>query len=279
MAERFSPSSVQIVGILNVTPDSFYDGGTHLGLKQAIHHAETLIREGADWIDIGGESTRPGSSGVSAEEELKRVLPLIRALTKKFPKIPLSIDTRKSAVAEAALDSGAQMVNDVSSLTHDPGMIEVVLKHRPFVTLMHMKGNPSTMQSLAKYKNAVNEIKSYLASRARMLIKKGFPKNKIIVDPGIGFGKTLTHNLEILYNVRKFAQAGFPVMIGASRKSFIGRILGNEKNPLDPKDRLEGSLACALWAAEQGAGYLRVHDVGATRRALKIFGAIKSKGD
>ncbi len=268
MAKARSLSPVQILGILNATPDSFYDGGRHHSLTLALRQAEKLIADGADWLDVGGESTRPGARAVSETEELRRVIPLIRAIHKKFPKMLISIDTQKAAVAHAALLEGASMVNDVSALTRDPKMIEVVLKHRPFVVLMHMKGNPLTMQSLAKYKNVVQKIKYFFTARIRELAARGFSKNKIIVDPGLGFGKTFTHNLEILYNVRKFSSLGCPVMIGASRKSFLG---------LSPDERLPGSLACALWAAKEGTGFLRVHDVGATRIALQAWNAIQGK--
>lgn len=236
-----------------------------------------MIEEGADWLDVGGESTRPGSVPVSEEEEFRRVIPVLRALKKSFPKVPISIDTQKSRVAEAALSEGASIVNDVSALTADPLMAAAVLRRRPRVVLMHMKGAPSNMQAKAKYRNVVREVRSYLASRALYLTRRGFPRENIIIDPGLGFGKNLTQNLEILYNVRKFTDLGFPVLIGASRKSFIGRILGTPQNPVPPGERLEGSLACALWAASEGASILRVHDVGATRKALSVWESLAGK--
>lgn len=262
------------MGVLNVTPDSFYDGGRYQTLKSALKRAEAMIQEGVDWIDVGGESTRPGSRPVFESEELKRVVPIVSALRKAFPKTPLSIDTQKSAVAQAALDEGAAMVNDVSALESDPRMEETVLKQKPFVVLMHMKGNPSTMNSLAKYGDVVSEVNAYLAGRIRSLLRQGFPKSKILVDPGLGFGKTTDHNLEILGNLKKFLSLGCPVLAGASRKSFIGKVLSKNGAPLPPEKRLPGSLAAALWAALEGVSILRVHDVGATRQALDILKAI-----
>lgn len=263
------------MGVLNVTPDSFYDGGCYGTLKNAVKRAETMIQEGADWIDVGGESTRPGSKPVAEFEELKRIVPVVRALCKKFPKIPLSVDTQKSVVAQAALDEGAAMINDVSALESDPRMEEIVLKQRPFVVLMHMKGNPSTMQSLAKYRDVVGEVKSYLAGRMKRLIRQGFPKSKIWVDPGLGFGKTVEHNLQIMRNLRKFISLGCPVLAGTSRKSFIGKVLSKNGVPLPPAERLEGSLAAALWAALEGVSILRVHDVGVTRKVLDVLKVIQ----
>lgn len=262
------------MGVLNVTPDSFYDGGRYQTLRSVLKRAEAMIEEGADWIDVGGESTRPGSKQVAQAEEIRRVVPVVSALRKAFPKTPLSIDTQKSAVAQAALDEGVTMVNDVSALENDLRMEKTVLKQKPFVVLMHMKGNPSTMNSLANYGDVVSEVKAYLADRIRSLMRQGFPKSKILVDPGLGFGKTSDHNLEILGNLRRFLSLGCPVLVGASRKSFIGKVLSKNGAPLPPEERLPGSLAAALWAALQGVSILRVHDVGATRQALDILKAI-----
>ena len=264
------------MGVLNVTPDSFYDGGRHRTLKGALKHAEAMIREGADWIDVGGESTRPGSRPVSESEELRRTVPVVRALRRKFPKTPVSIDTQKSAVALAALDAGASMVNDVSALERDPRMVDTVLKREPFVVLMHMRGEPSTMQSLARYRDVVGEVQAYLAGRVRSLVRQGFPRSKIVVDPGLGFGKTAEHNLRIMGGLKRFLSLGCPVLVGASRKSFIGRVLSKNGVPLPPEERLEGSLAAAVWAALQGASILRVHDVGATRKALEVLKAVRA---
>ena len=262
------------MGIVNVTPDSFYDGGKHFHLSRALAHAESMAEEGADILDIGGESSRPGAEPVPAGEELRRVLPVLRALRTKFPRIPISVDTRHSSVAQAALEEGADIINDISALTHDPKMIDVALRYKPKVVLMHMKGDPQTMQARARYGNVVAEINRFLASRIAWMVGKGFPKKNIVADPGIGFGKTLHHNLEILYNVEKFQSLGVPVLIGASRKSFIGALLAKGGRPLPPAERMEGSLAVALWCAVRGVSILRVHDVGASRNAIRVFRAL-----
>ena len=260
-----------LMGILNVTPDSFYDGGKHIRVSRALAQAGKMVEEGADILDLGGESSRPGAKPVSQGDELRRILPVLRALRKKFPTMPISIDTRKAGVAQAALEEGANILNDISALTHDPGMIAVAMRHKPKVILMHMKGNPRTMQRRARYLDAVGEIKDFLASRMLWMMAQGFPKKNLVVDPGIGFGKTLHHNLKILYNVRKFGSLGVPVLIGASRKSFIGDLLSKGGRPLPAEERLEGSLAVALWCAQEKVSILRVHDVGATRRAIQAF--------
>lgn len=258
-----------VMGVLNVTPDSFYDKGKFFDQKKAVKHALDMERDGADIIDVGGESTRPGAADVNLDEELRRVVPVIRAISKKV-KAAISIDTRKAKVADAALEAGASIVNDVSALREDPGMAGVVAKHRAKIILMHMKGKPKDMQYSPKYIDAVKEVAESLKGSIALAKRAGIKDDKIIIDPGIGFGKTVKHNLEILRALRRFKELGYPLCVGVSRKSFIGKIVGSE----DPKDRLAGSLAAAAVAAMNGANIIRAHDVGPTCQALKIVDSI-----
>ena len=257
------------MGVLNVTPDSFYDKGKFFDQKKAVKHAIDMDRDGADIIDVGGESTRPGASDVSVDEELRRVVPVIRAISKKV-KAAVSVDTRKAKVADAALKAGASIVNDVSALRGDPCMAGVVAKHRAEIILVHMKGRPKDMQADPKYIDVVKDVAGSLKGSIDLAKKAGIKDNKIIIDPGIGFGKTVEHNLEILQTLRRFKKLGYPLCVGASRKSFIGKILGSK----DPEDRLAGSLAAAAAAAMNGANIIRAHDVGLTRQVLKIVDSI-----
>ncbi len=269
-------SAVEIMGILNVTPDSFFDGGKYTRIDSAVRQAERMVQEGADLIDVGGESSRPGSKAVGFEEEIKRVAPVVKALKKKFPRVPISIDTQKSEVACRSLEEGAEIVNDISAFRRDPRMAEVVRRYHARAVLMHMQGSPQTMQKNPKYKSVVEEVKKFLAGRIRWAAQNGIPKNKIWIDPGIGFGKTAQHNLELLSHLDSFLSLGVPLLVGASRKSFIGFVLaGNTGEMVPPEKRLEGSLAAACCAALKGASVLRVHDVGATKRALQVIAAVK----
>lgn len=266
-----------IMGILNVTPDSFYDGGKYSTLKDALKRAEEMVEEGADIIDVGGESTRPGSLPVSEQEEISRVEPVIKELTKLTGgKIPVSVDTYKSKVAERSIDSGAQMVNDISGLSFDDRMASLVSKKKVPVIVMHIKGTPKNMQEKPYYRDVISEITGYFAKRIKYALSKGIKKENIILDPGIGFGKTTAHNLTILKNLKKFSGLGFKLAIGTSRKSFIGKILGSEQKPLPADERLEGSIVTALIAAQEGVKILRVHDVRETKKALRIFEEIRS---
>jgi dihydropteroate synthase len=264
------------MGILNVTPDSFSDGGTLCCERDLILRAESMIREGSSLLDVGGESTRPGSSPVPLEEELGRVIPAVKILVKRFPKVTVSVDTMKAEVARQALLEGAGIVNDVSALRADTRMAETVRRAKAKVILMHMRGMPKDMQDRPRYKNAPREVRSFLLERARFAIQSGIPKKDIWIDPGIGFGKTVGHNLEILAGLRGLERTGYPVVVGCSRKSFIGKLLGGPGLPLPPEERLEGSVAAGLWAASNGATVLRVHDVKETKRALQIFEAIQN---
>jgi dihydropteroate synthase len=262
-----------IMGVLNVTPDSFYDKGRFFDQKKAVKHALDMERDGADIIDVGGESTRPGARDVSVDEELRRVVPVIRAISKKV-RAAISIDTRKAKVADAALKAGASIVNDVSALKGDPNMAGVVAKHRARIILMHMKGKPEDMQADPKYIDAVKDIVRSLKGSIGLAKRAGIKDDKIIIDPGIGFGKTVRHNLEILRGLRHFKKLGYPLCVGTSRKSFIGKILSSE----DPEDRLAGSLATAVVAAMNGANIIRAHDVSLTRQALKVVDSITGAG-
>lgn len=256
-----------LMGILNVTPDSFSDGGKYSNTSKAVDHALRMIDEGADFIDVGGESTRPGSESVSVEEELDRVIPVIEQLVKKNT-IPISIDTTKSAVAEKALQSGAVIVNDISSFHFDHRMPEVVAKFNATVILMHTKNKPKTMQRNPEYNDLIPEIKSYLSAAIKTSIEKGI--NQIIIDPGIGFGKNLEHNVEIFKRLREFQELGYPILIGPSRKSFIGTLLDL---PVD--ERLEGTAAAVAVSIMNGANIIRVHDVKEMKCVSKIVDALK----
>ncbi len=257
-----------LMGVLNVTPDSFSDGGRFFKLEEAVKQGLKLAEEGADIIDIGGESTRPGSEPVPIDEELRRVIPVIEELYKEI-QVPISIDTYKSRVAKEALDSGALMVNDISGLRFDPEMKKVVVEYDVPVILMHIQGTPRNMQENPKYDNLIGNLKSYLKDSISIAEEAGISEDKIIVDPGIGFGKTLDDNLRILKNLSEFRSLGKPVMIGVSRKSFIGKILD-----LPTDKRLEGSLAALAVAIMNGANILRVHDVKESKRVAKLVDAI-----
>ena len=257
-----------IMGILNVTPDSFSDGGKYLEKNTAINHALEMIDEGADIIDIGGESTRPFSDPVSLKEEISRVVPVIEGIRKESD-ICISIDTTKSQVATAALNSGASVINDVSAMEVDPLMVDVALKFDCPLIIMHMKGTPKNMQDDPQYESLISDIKDYLLDRADFIISKGINPKKIVIDPGIGFGKTVENNFEIINNLNHFTSMDFPVLLGASRKSFIGISLN-----LPEKDRLEGSLAANIIGLQNGAKIFRVHDVAETNKALIIANKI-----
>ena len=257
------------MGILNVTPDSFSDGGQYLDAEQAIRRGEKLAADGADIIDIGGESSRPGSDPVSLAEELRRVLPVLRELAKKV-SIPLSIDTYKSEVANEALDAGAEIVNDISGLRSDPLMADTVSAHDACMVLMHMKGTPKTMQEEPTYGNVVGEVSAFLRQQSRYAQHAGI--HKIILDPGIGFGKTVEHNLELLRRLEELTNLGFPILVGPSRKAFIGKLLDA---PVE--ERLEGTVAAVTASILRGASIVRVHDVRAMKRVATVADALKSK--
>lgn len=258
-----------VMGILNVTPDSFSDGGIFYSPDKAIEHGRRMAEEGADIIDIGGESTRPGSASVPAHVELKRVIPVIEGLTKKI-KIPVSIDTKKAKVAGQAVDAGAEIVNDVSALNGDRKMAQTVADKRAALVLMHMRGKPAGMQKgNLEYNDLMGEIAEYLKKSCDKAIKAGVKKNSIVIDPGIGFGKTLQDNYRIINNLSGLKALGLPVLIGTSRKSFIGNVTGDE-----PRERLEGTAATVAAAIMNGCNIVRVHDVAAMKKVAAITDAI-----
>jgi dihydropteroate synthase len=258
------------MGVLNVTPDSFSDGGEFIGVEPAVAQAEKMFDEGAQVIDVGGESTRPGSDPVSPEEELRRVLPVIEGMVSARPDSIVSIDTYRSSVAEAALDAGAKAVNDVTALG-DPRMAGLMAERGCPIILMHMLGEPKSMQQHPRYEDVVREVRDFLAERAQQAIRAGVQLENIILDPGIGFGKTLEHNLKLLKRLDSLVGLGFPVLVGVSRKSFLGKITGSE----DPKSRLFGTVAANVLAYERGASLFRVHDVRANKEALAVAAAIR----
>lgn len=259
-----------IMGILNITPDSFSDGGLFFEKSAAVKRAFQIAEEGADIIDIGGESTRPGSEPLPLEEELRRTIPVIETISKELT-IPISIDTCKAAVARRALDAGASMVNDISGLRFDPDMPGVVSEFKVPVVIMHIKGSPENMQKNPVYEALIPEILDYLREGIAIAESAGVSRDRIIIDPGIGFGKTFEQNLEIINNLRMFTLLEMPILIGPSRKAFIGRIL--EDAPTG--ERIEGTAAALAIAVMNGANILRVHDVKEMRKAAKVADAVK----
>jgi dihydropteroate synthase len=259
------------MGILNVTQDSFSDGGLYFDKSAAIKRAVQMVEDGADIIDIGGESTRPGSKPITIEEELRRTIPVIEVLSKEV-NVPISIDTYKSEVAKKALDSGASMVNDISGLRFDPEMPKVVSAYKVPVVIMHIKGLPKSMQQNPVYEALIPEIIAYLREGIKRAMESGISEDKIIIDPGIGFGKTFNHNLEIINNLHEFSLLEKPILIGLSRKAFIGKILGDA--PVT--DRLEGTAAAVAISIMNGANIVRVHDVKEMVKVAKVADAIKN---
>ena len=259
----------RIMGVLNVTPDSFSDGGDFHRIDEAIRHGHAMSAAGADIIDVGGESTRPGAAPVDAEEEKRRVLPVVRALAEAGAVV--SIDTRRAVVMEAALAAGAAIVNDVTALTGDPDSLAVMRGHSAPVVLMHMLGEPRTMQKDPQYRDAPLDIFDYMESRVAACEEAGVDRARLMIDPGIGFGKRLDHNVPVLQALALFQGLGCPVLVGVSRKSFIGSLSGEQ----DAKRRLPGSLAAGLAALDRGAQILRVHDVAETRQAIAVWQALR----
>lgn len=256
-----------IMGILNVTPDSFSDGGTYLDPNAAVDAALKMEADGADILDIGGESTRPYSDIVPADEELRRVIPVIERLGSRL-RIPISIDTSKSRVAAAAIDAGAEIINDVTGLEGDPLMTDTALSRPVGLCLMHMQGTPRTMQDAPSYQDVVQEVFQYLAARLQFCREIGIPQNRVCLDPGIGFGKSHEHNLQLVRGIASFRRLGCPLLVGHSRKGFIGSLLGDKQ-----ADRMAATLGASMALAASGADVLRVHDVRQTVEALKLFDA------
>jgi len=259
------------MGVINVTPDSFSDGGSYLDKDKAVERGLKLVSEGSDIIDIGGESSRPGSDPISKEEEMRRVIPVISELRKRIDML-ISVDTTKSEVAKAALDSGADIINDISSFRFDPRMMTLAAQKEVPVILMHMKGTPKTMQTNPHYQDLLREVKEFLKERLEEVQAQGIKKEKIIIDPGIGFGKSLKDNLILINNLHFLEEFNRPILVGISRKSFIGKILN-----LPPQERLEGTIASAILSLIHGAHILRVHDVEAVKKAILVAEAIISE--
>lgn len=261
----------KLMGILNVTPDSFSDGGQFYNAENAIKHGLQLMEDGADILDIGGESTRPNSQIISPQEEQQRVLPVIAALKPNAQKrgVKISIDTRNASTMRAAVDAGADIINDVSALTHDPDSLKTAANTHAQIILMHMQGTPQTMQNNPTYGDVVKEVYDYLEQRIAACTSAGISKSRIIIDPGLGFGKTVEHNVALLTHAAAFQKLGVPVLIGASRKSFLATLAGLKNG----QSRLPVSLAAAIMATQQAAQYLRVHDVAETKQALTVWQA------
>ena len=257
-----------LMGIVNVTPDSFSDGGRFYDPERAVEHALRLVQEGADLLDIGAESTRPGALSVDALEERRRLIPVVAAVAKAV-SVPISVDTSKAEVARAAIGEGAAMVNDVTALRGDVGMVDVVAETRAGLVLMHMQGSPETMQQAPHYDEVVGEIATFLTERARVAIDHGVAKERIVLDPGIGFGKTLAHNLELLAHLQTFVELGFPLLVGPSRKGFLGQLTHQSVEA-----RGWGTAGVIALAVAQGANILRVHDVGPMRDVAGVAAAI-----
>jgi dihydropteroate synthase len=263
----------RVMGIVNLTPDSFSDGGTSSSTGTALERARALVSEGADLLDLGGESTRPGAEPVGLEEEMRRVIRVVEQLASELDH-PLSIDTSKAEVARQALGMGALIINDITALGGDPGMAEVVAEYGAGIVLMHMQGVPKTMQQDPQYVDVVAEVLDFLAARIAWCESRGISRSRIAIDPGIGFGKTLNHNLQLLRNLDRFANLGCAVLVGTSRKGLLGTLTGRGVS-----DRLVGSVVSSLAACAQGARVVRVHDVAAMVDAIKVWTAVKGWGD
>ena len=257
-----------IMGIINVTPDSFSDGGKYANVEAAVMRAKQMVADGADIIDIGGESSRPGAEPITANEECRRVIPVVQALAEQF-QIPISVDTYKAKVAREALSAGACVINDITALHGDPNMCQIIADAQAGVILMHMQGVPATMQKAPTYQNVVAEVHAWLTEVASQAVDRGIDSSRIMIDPGIGFGKTFDHNLEILRHLMQFRGIGYPMLVGVSRKKFIGRILD-----LPVHQREEGTAATVAWSIINGANVVRVHDVAKMKQVAQVIDII-----
>ena len=264
-----------VMGVLNVTPDSFSDGGRYFSVKSAVEAALAMQRAGADILDIGAESTRPGSSGISAEEEVARLLPVLQALRGRL-KIPVSVDTRKASVAKLAIGAGAELLNDVSGLKHDPGLAEVAARHRVPLVLMHMRGIPGTMQKLPFAKDALRDVIGGLGQSIAIARRAGVAKSQLILDPGIGFGKSYAQNYELIAKLPALAKLGYPLLVGTSRKGFLGATLARHGKPAPPGQRIWGTAATVTASILNGAHIVRVHDVGEMLQVARVCDALLS---
>ncbi|HEX4054433.1 MAG TPA: dihydropteroate synthase [Tepidisphaeraceae bacterium] len=258
-----------VMGVINLTPDSFSDGGRISGPEEAAECAQEMVAAGADWIDVGGESTRPGSAPVPAEEQIRRTAAAISAIRRRLDTV-ISIDTREGRVAERAADEGADIVNDISAGRQDPGMLAMVARRKLAVILMHMQGTPQTMQAAPDYSDVTAEVQEFLVHRRLAAVEAGIDRSRILFDPGIGFGKNVSHNLQLLRDTEALVELGQPLVVGPSRKSFIGRILGESR----PEMRIFGTAASVAWCLANGAAVLRVHDVGPISQVVRMMQAI-----
>lgn len=258
-----------VMGVINLTPDSFSDGGRISGPHEAAECAQEMVLAGADWIDVGGESTRPGSSAVSADEQIRRTADAIKAIRQRLDTI-ISIDTREGRVAERAADEGANVVNDISAGRHDPEMFAVVARRNLAIILLHMQGTPQTMQEAPAYSDVTAEVGGFLVQRRQAAVQAGIDRSRILFDPGIGFGKNVSHNLQLLRDTQTLVQLGQPLVVGPSRKSFIGRILGEQRT----ERRIFGTAASVAWCLTNGAAVVRVHDVGPISQVVRMMQAI-----
>lgn len=261
-----------LMGILNVTPDSFSDGGQFQQTERAINHGLMMVQQGADIIDIGGQSTRPNAQQITLEEELNRVIPVIEGIREKS-SIPISIDTTRAEVAQHAIAVGADIINDISGATFEPDILTVTAENQVPIILMHIRGNPETMQSLTDYDDLIDEICQFFQTQIKIAKKKGVQESQIILDPGIGFAKNYQQNIELLQNINKFKKIGFPILIGASRKSFIGKILNQD----NPQKRVFGTAATCCYAIAQGVDIVRVHDVAEMADVIKVADVLFGK--
>ena len=257
------------MGVMNVTPDSFSDAGRVTDPDEAVELAEQMVQSGADWIDVGGESTRPGSSPVPAEEQIRRTAPAISAIRQRLNVI-ISIDTTDAQVAERAVEMGANIINDISAGRDDPNLFPLAARHRLAIILMHMQGRPKTMQVAPVYRNVTADVADFLRSRRDLAMESGIDREKILFDPGIGFGKDVSHNLRLLHDTRKLTELGQPLVVGVSRKSFIGKVTGGA----GPDERVFGTAAAVAWCVANGAAVVRVHDVGPISQVVRMIQAI-----
>lgn len=265
-----------IMGIINVTHDSFFSSSRLIGRERIRQRAVQMADDGASIIDIGGESSRPGSDYVSLGEELRRVVPAVEAVRDALPSIGISVDTRKAPVAEAALDAGATMINDISGLRDDPDLVHLAVERKVPVCIMHMRGTPRTMQRSPRYDDVVREVRDELSRFAHDGLAAGLSREQIILDPGIGFGKDFSHNWALLRGLPALAELGFPLLVGLSRKSFLGEVAGETAPPLPPEERLHATLAAQIWCTLHGVSIIRVHDVAPMMHAIRVFERIAS---
>ncbi|HZN64785.1 MAG TPA: dihydropteroate synthase [Tepidisphaeraceae bacterium] len=260
-----------VMGVLNVTPDSFSDGGQFYGTDAAVARAEAMAAEGTDWIDIGGESTRPGSRPVEPVEQIRRVVPVVKAIRGRGLNVILSIDTTRAAVASAVLAEGVSVINDISAGRDDPPVLQLAARTGCPIILMHMQGTPETMQMAPTYRDVTAEVGQFLQDRAQVAVAAGVARERVLLDPGIGFGKTVSHNLQLLRRLPELASLGYPLVVGASRKGFIGKVLGQS----DPERRVYGTAATVAWSVANGAAVVRVHDVEPMSQVVRIVRAIQ----